>query len=263
MTRSLPHLLALLLLATPLFAAPEDRPADPPKPPILEKSLLDKYNDGGPWMHPILLTSVAMVGFSVLCGMQIRRPALIPPALLATLRQMVAARQVTDAYRLCKSQTSPLARVMEAALLKANFEREGFNKSNMEMAAADAIVHEETRLMVWVNAINICAQIAPMLGLFGTVVGMIEAFDLLAAGRAEPTDLAGGIGVAMITTAGGLIVAIPAMAIYFFFRGRLVAIITEIQKQVGTMLDLFTGEMTPDGHRPSDHQAPETASSGQ
>jgi biopolymer transport protein ExbB len=121
---------------------------------------------------------------------------------------------------------------MAAALAKTP------DKPAMEAAAAETLYAEETRLSVWVNYLNVCAQIAPMLGLFGTVVGMIESFNLLAAGKAEPSDLANGIGVAMITTAGGLIVAIPAMAAYFWFRGQLTTIFTDMQKKCSQLLDL-------------------------
>lgn len=215
-----------------------------------DKSLLDVYKDGGMWMHPILLTSFAAVAMGGFCIVMVRKSRMMPPALLSELRQLMVARQVSQAYQLCQSQNTPLAAVMEAALAKANFEMPMFNKPSMESAAAEALYAEETKLGIWVNYLNVCAQIAPMLGLFGTVVGMIEAFNQLAAGKAEPSDLASGIGVAMITTAGGLLVAIPAMAAYFYFKGQLTTIMTDMQKSASRMLDLFTGEINQDGSRP-------------
>lgn len=216
-----------------------------------DKSLLDIYNDGGIWMHPILLTSLAAVAMTGLCIVLVRRGKIMPPALLAELNNLISQRQVTEAYKLCLSQNNPLASVMGAALVKANFELPMYNKSSMEAAAAEALYAEETKIGIYVNYLNVCAQIAPMLGLFGTVVGMIEAFNMLAAGKAEPSDLAGGIGVAMITTAGGLIVAIPAMALYFYFRGQLTTLMTDLQKAASRMLDVFTGELNADGSRPA------------
>ena len=215
-----------------------------------DKSLLDIYNDGGVWMHPILLTSLVAVAMIGLSFVLVRRARIIPGPLLAELNQLLAQKQVTQAYQLCLSQNNPLASVMGSALVKANFEMPMYNKSAMEAAAAEALYAEETKLGIWVNYLNVCAQIAPMLGLFGTVVGMIEAFSQLAAGKAEPSDLASGIGVAMITTAGGLMVAIPAMASYFFFRGQLISLMTDLQKSASRMLDLFTGELNADGSRP-------------
>jgi len=215
-----------------------------------DKSLLDVYGDGGMWMHPILLTSFVAVAVGVFCLVMLRKSRMMPPGLLSDLRQLMVGREVSQAYQLCQSQNNPLASVMEAALAKANFQLPMYNKSSMEAAAAEALYAEETKLGIWVNYLNVCAQIAPMLGLFGTVVGMIEAFNQLAAGKAEPSDLASGIGVAMITTAGGLMVAIPAMAAYFFFKGQLTTIMTDMQKSASRMLDLFTGEINHDGSRP-------------
>ena len=83
-----------------------------------------------------------------------------------------------------------------------------------------------------------------MLGLLGTVTGMIASFDQLAAGKSEPQDLAGGIGEAMITTAGGLIVGIPAMFFYFFFKTRLTTIMSDVQKNATFVLDVLSGEVT-------------------
>jgi len=215
-----------------------------------DKSLLDIYADGGFWMHPILLTSLVAVALTGFCGVMVRKSRIMPPQLVNDLNNLILQRQVSQAHQVCLAQNNPLASVIGAALVKANFEAPMFNKPAMEAAAAEALGAEEAKLGIWVNYLNVCAQIAPMLGLFGTVVGMIEAFNQLAAGKAEPSDLAGGIGVAMTTTAGGLLVAIPAMCLYFFFRGQLTAIMTDLQKSASRMLDLFTGEMNPDGTRP-------------
>jgi biopolymer transport protein ExbB len=109
--------------------------------------------------------------------------------------------------------------------------------------------------MIWVNYLNVFATIAPMLGLLGTVTGMIQSFDQLAAGRSEPQDLAGGIGQAMLTTAGGLIVGIPAMFLYFYFRNKLMIVVTNIQKSVTFLIDVLSGELKLEGaaeHPPAD-----------
>jgi biopolymer transport protein ExbB len=113
----------------------------------------------------------------------------------------------------------------------------------MEQAAAEALGDEETKLMLWVNYLNVFATIGPMIGLLGTVTGMITSFDQLAAGRSEPQDLAGGIGEAMLTTAAGLIVGIPAMFAYFYFRNLLNLIISNLQKRVTFMIDVLSGEL--------------------
>ncbi len=248
------HILTLIALTTivlsPIITTAQEAPAPASPPPaVTEKNLFQKYQDGGPWMHAILLTSIVTIAMTVLCAIQIRRSVIMPPALLSALTDRLTQQDVQSAYDLARQSSTPLGRVATAMLAKANFSRDMFNKSAMESAAGEAIAAEETKLGIWVNYLNVCSQIAPMLGLFGTVVGMIEAFDKLSMGRSEPQDLAGGIGVAMLTTAGGLIVAIPSIAIYFFFRSQLTNIITDMQKSFAHMLDLFTGEVQPNGQR--------------
>ena len=115
------------------------------------------------------------------------------------------------------------------------------------ISAEDTLEQEETKQMIWINYLNTVSTLAPMVGLFGTVMGMIQAFDALSAGKSEPAELAGGIGTAMLTTAGGLIVGIPAMFFYFFFRNRLSSITTEIQKNFSFAIDVLSGEIQLEG----------------
>jgi biopolymer transport protein ExbB len=114
-------------------------------------------------------------------------------------------------------------------------------------AAAEALDEEEHRQMVWVNYLNIFATLAPMIGLLGTVWGMIEAFDKLATTSGDAKQLAGGIKIAMVTTAGGLIVGIPAMFFYFFFRDRLQGVMTTVQKHASFAIDILSGEIRLQG----------------
>ena len=117
-----------------------------------------------------------------------------------------------------------------------------FNKGAMENTIAEECFREETKMMVIVNYLNTFAVLAPMIGLLGTVAGMITSFSALTAGKAEATDLAKGIGEALIATGGGLLLAIPAMFLYFFFRGMVSTNMADVHKTLSHMLDLFTGE---------------------
>ncbi|MGF1678685.1 MAG: MotA/TolQ/ExbB proton channel family protein [Candidatus Methylacidiphilales bacterium] len=209
-----------------------------------DQSLWDLYLQGGVLMHVIALCSIGTISVAAYCGIQINGGKMAPKAKIAALNHMMAQRDVESAFQACRAEPGPLTNTLSSALVKANFEKESFNKPAMEQAAGETLVHEETRYMLWINYLNVFATIAPMIGLLGTVTGMIEAFNQLAAGRAEPDDLAGGIGVAMVTTAGGLIVGIPAMFCYFFFRNNLQGAMADIQKAVTNMLDLFTGEVS-------------------
>lgn len=257
LARCLSAAVALWLFAgafTPLLA--QDSAATPPPPPAVEeKSLLDYYKQGGPWLHPILLCSIGTIAVAVYCFLQINRKKMQPKDQVEALIKHARTRNPGAAYALCQENPNSYANVVSSALLKVNFERDLANKASMEASAAETLAEEETRYMIWVNYLNVFATIAPMLGLLGTVTGMIQAFDALAAGRSEPQDLAGGIGVAMLTTAGGLIVGIPAMFLYFYFRNKLMIVMTDIQKSVTFVIDVISGELKLEGaaeHPPAD-----------
>ncbi|MEM6601786.1 MAG: MotA/TolQ/ExbB proton channel family protein [Verrucomicrobiota bacterium] len=211
-----------------------------------DKSLLDVYLQGGWMMHVIALCSLGTIAVSVYCALQIKKDKLAPKLLVGQLNHLMANRDIQGAFDVCRSNPGALSKVLASSLVKANLERDMFNKKSMEEAAEHAVEAEEVKQMVWVNYLNVFATIAPMIGLLGTVTGMIEAFDQLSAGLSEPEDLAGGIGQAMVTTAGGLLVGIPAMFFYFFFRNILLTAITHLQDTVFKMFDLFTGEVNMD-----------------
>lgn len=170
-----------------------------------------------------------------------------PPALVDQVNASMAARDVGGAYSACQSNPSSYAKVMTGALLKVNFDRDLANKASMTDAAAEALDEEEQRQMVWVNYLNIFATLAPMIGLLGTVWGMIEAFDKLATTSGDAKELAGGIKIAMVTTAGGLIVGIPSMFFYFFFRDKLQGVMTTVQKHASFAIDILSGEIRLQG----------------
>jgi biopolymer transport protein ExbB len=243
-------LAAFLFLLTLVMAAAQEAapsPAAPPLPAVVEKSLLDLFLAGGALMWPILLCSIGTIAVGVYCFIQINQKKMMPKAQESAVSQYMQHRDPNAAYQLCQSSPNVFANTMCAALLKVNFERDLANKASMEQAAGETLMQEEQRLMIWINYLNIFATIGPMLGLLGTVTGMIASFDQLAAGRSEPSDLAGGIGEAMITTAGGLFVGIPAMFLFFYFRNLLQVAIGNIQKSVTFMIDVLSGELKLEG----------------
>ncbi len=247
---------ATFAVAMPLIAQESAAPAAAQTPPPKDKTLLDTFNAGGPLMWPILLCSIGTAAVAVYCFIHINGNKLMPKAQVEAVGQYVQARDAASAYQLCHSQPNVFANTMAAALLKVNFERDLANKLSMEQAAGETLGNEETKLSLWVNYLNVFATIGPMLGLLGTVTGMIASFDMLAAGKSEPSDLAGGIGEAMITTAGGLFVGIPAMFLYFYFRNLLSIQIANIQKRVTFMLDVLSGELKIEGAATTELEAP-------
>jgi biopolymer transport protein ExbB len=206
------------------------------------KSLLDLYREGGPVMHIIALCSVATLALGAYCGIMYRKGRMMPPNVVAHLSGLVARRDLAAAYDYCRANPGPLTNALSSALTKANYERDMFNKSAMENSIADDCFRSETKMMVVVNYLNTFAVLAPMIGLLGTVSGMITSFGALTAGKAEATDLAKGIGEALIATGGGLLLAIPSMFLYFFFRGLVSTNMADVHKTLAHILDLFTGE---------------------
>jgi biopolymer transport protein ExbB len=206
------------------------------------KSLLDLYREGGPVMHIIALCSVVTLALGTYCGIMYRKARMMPANAVAHLNDLVARRDLATAYEYCRANPGPLTHALASALTKANYERDMFNKTAMENSIADDCFRSETKMMVVVNYLNTFAVLAPMIGLLGTVSGMITSFSALTAGKAEATDLAKGIGEALIATGGGLLLAIPSMFLYFFFRGQVSTNMADVHKTLSHILDLFTGE---------------------
>lgn len=224
-------------------AAAQETAAKPPK----DKTLLDAFNSGGPLMYPLLLCSIGTLAVAAYCFLNINANKVMPKAQVEAVGQYMQQRDASSAYSLCHSNPNVFANTMAAALLKVDFDRELANKISMEQAAGETLSMEETKLNLWVNYLNVFATIGPMLGLLGTVTGMITSFDMLAAGKSEPSDLAGGIGEAMTTTASGLFVGIPAMFFFFYFRNLLAINVANVQKRVTFMLDVLSGELKIQG----------------
>jgi biopolymer transport protein ExbB len=219
-------------LSGPLLAAEEPS----------TKSVLDLYREGGPVMHLVAFCSIAAVALAVYCGVSFRKGRLLPPAVVSGLNELLSSRNLQQAYAFCKQHPSPLTHSLASALIKANFERDMYNKTAMENSLADDCFREETKMMVTVNYLNTLAVLAPMIGLLGTVFGMIRSFSALASGHTEASELAKGIGEALVATAGGLLLAIPAMFLYFYYRGMVSANMAEVHAALSHMLDRFTGE---------------------
>ncbi len=240
--------LAALVLAFSGAAEPPSPSGDASTPPpgaqVGQKSLLDMYLLGGWIMHCIMVCSIGTIAVVVYCVVSLKPGKMMPAALHQSVVQCARRRDVNGAWQICEGSPSTYTHVLSPALLKVNFDRDLANKSSMEQSAGEALDREQSRHMLWINYLNVSATITPMIGLLGTVTGMIKSFDTLAAGKSEPQDLAGGIGEAMITTAGGLIVGIPAMFFFFFFKNRLSTLMSEIQKNAGFVLDVFSGEVS-------------------
>lgn len=250
-----PALIAVALFAMSLFVIPraafsqEGAAAATEQSHHGDKSLLDLYKEGGWVMNMIALTSVGMLSVLAYCILRINAKKMMPPALQASLQEALSRQDVGAALNLCENDSSSLSHVVRETLNKAGAGATVYTKADLEAAASETIFHEETKFMLWVNMLNAFAAIAPMIGLLGTVSGMIQSFNKLSAGAAKASDFAGGIGEAMVATAAGLLVAIPAMFAYFMYKNFLQSLISRLSHSTSSLIHRFlsgTPSYTPE-----------------
>ena len=185
---------------------------------VTPDSLTEMLVSGGPLMLPIALCSVVALAYTLERALRLRRGALGLSELGGELVEVVRAGGPERGLELCRAKPSPLARVMHTALSTW-----GAPVLEREKAVEDAGQREVRRLSAGLRPLVVVAAIAPLLGLLGTVWGMILAFSAIAqqAGLGRPELLADGIRQALVTTAAGLAIAIPTHAAYFWLRGRI------------------------------------------
>jgi biopolymer transport protein ExbB len=222
-------------LATPPPVAPAEAAAASTATKPLD--LLDLYFQGGFLMYPITAMSFIAVVFSVERWLALRRGRIIPRGLVDGLGEMASAGAGFDpkqAYRLCQQYPSPTSRVIRDMLLKV-----GRPHSEVEHTLELASEREASKLYANVRPIALAISISPLMGLLGTVQGMIMAFYVTAnspVGANKAANLANGIYVALVTTFGGLAVAIPASVAAYYFEGRIVALFREIDALAQSLL---------------------------
>lgn len=211
------------LLAASLTLAQNGSGAD-------RRSLLDTVNDGGSIGYVIILLSFVAVGLIGREVLRLRRKKLAPSETVTQLEDLLKKGDLRGAVQLCRNaeHDSFLTRVFGAALVRCA--RSPFGMLEIKTALEEAGQQETARLYRSTDGIGLIASIAPMLGLLGTVVGMVGAFDTISVtqGVAKPDQLAGSISQALVTTVMGLLVAIPATAAYSFLRNRIDALVGEV-----------------------------------
>ena len=198
--------------------------------------------DGGiEWIGSVLIwlllaLSAANVVLIVLAFGANHRRTLVPDEEAEALRSLVASGRARDAEARARAGSSDLAFVLARALYHADDGREAMERAAEQ--AADERLAQRTRAL---ERLNVLSQVAPMIGLFGTVYGMIVAFQTIAStgGAADPVLLAGGIGTALVTTFWGLLVAIPAASAYALVRNRTIALSDEALAAAEEMVDLL------------------------
>ncbi len=198
------------------------------------RTLLDTLMDGGVTGLLIALLSVVSLGFIIEHAISIRKSTLMPEVVADELETLIREGKITEAADACRdpNNDSLLSDVVLAGLERYQASEFGF--AEYKAAVEEAGEDQTGRLYRKTEVLGVIGAIAPMLGLLGTVLGMIESFNRIAAsgGAARPDELAGGIGKALVTTLMGLVVAIPTMIAFSFFRNKIDSIVAEAGKRV-------------------------------
>ncbi len=200
--------------------------------------MIDIVIAGGWLMLPIILCSVAVVAITIERFWSLNAQKIAPRQQLAQVWNQIQSNQM-DGERLKElRRSSPLGRILAAGLSNSRHGREVMKDSIME--AASQVIHEMERFLAILGTI---ATVSPLLGLLGTVIGMITVFNqLMLHGSGNPGLLAGGISQALITTAGGLTVAIPAMIFHRYFLRKVDSIVVFMEQESVKLVDALHSE---------------------
>lgn len=195
--------------------------------------MLEFIKSGGWMMAPLVLLSGIAMGIVVERFWSLRKQFVMPDDLTEQIMQWVKSGKVDDRHLEALRETSPLGEIMAAALYHRNDSRD-----LMKEAVEDVGRHVIHRMERFLNTLGSIAAIAPLLGLLGTVVGMIQVFSsILAHGVGNANLLAGGISQALITTAAGLTIAIPALFFHRYFTGRVQAYVVMMEERAMALIN--------------------------
>ena len=212
--------------------------------------LLSLFEKGGVMMYPILFSSVLMLGIAIERLYNLRRKNVINSEFLENVRKQWDWKDIKKTLQLCNSFDNSLSRILKVGVLRV-----GGKLDEIERAIEGAGQHEASLMNSNLRVLGAVANITPMMGLLGTVFGMIKAFNVISlSGTGNPGLVASGISEALITTAAGMVVGIPALALYHYFRGKIDRYVFEMEEITFQLIE----ELSYDGI----HKAkPETSSS--
>lgn len=235
-------ILTLLAFWTPVLAHAQAA-APAANGPDMGMSVRQIIEYGGWLMYPLAALSVIAVAMIIYFVIVLREDNVVPRKFIAGIRDMLESRRYVEAMTACKSNPSALAAVLAAALDYR------LHAEKPDTALLGEVVEGEgsRQANLIQNQIQYLADlggIAPMIGLLGTVLGMLKAFSGVAydIAKAKPVVLAGGVSQALITTVGGLVVAIPAMIAYSYFRGRTAKIVSNLESTSAELVSIMARE---------------------
>jgi biopolymer transport protein ExbB len=204
---------------------------------VQELGIMGLIKAGGWVGHFIILCSIVGMGFVIEHIVNIKKDKLCPPEIVAELEALVEEGRYEEAVTLCSANPNFFCNIMGSALSKVN---EGYDA--MVEALGTAGEEEAAKLNMKISYISLIGNIAPMLGLTGTVVGMIASFGVIKTKLSpSPADLASGVEAALVTTVEGLLVSMPLMTAFFMFKNKVTLYIIEIGIMAGEFVDKFKG----------------------
>ena len=211
--------------------------------------MLELVKSGGWLMAPIILCSIAAMAIIVERLWSLQRERVVPADLSARAWEWVRTGTLTEERIQALREGSPFGRILAAVLASRHLDREMMKEYIEEVGRH--VAHELDR---YLNALGTIAAISPLLGLLGTVIGMIKVFAVITAqGVGEPRVLAGGISEALVTTAAGLTVAIPSLLFHRVLRGRVDELVVTMEREalklVGALERLRSDRYGEEGHR--------------
>lgn len=203
------------------------------------------FERGGPVMWPLLALSVLAVTVAIWRWMALRQATRNLVPFMTSLRERVNAGDINGAIELCDRSGGPVADIVRAGL-----QRLGRPKDEIELSLQDASAHELAELEKGLPILATIAMVAPLLGFLGTVTGMINSFEALASvGLNNPAAVASGISEALITTAAGLMIAIPVQMAYNYFVARVNTTVRNMEAAANLLLDSLSDIRTPTPQR--------------
>ena len=195
-------------------------------------------NSGGYLMWPLLLCSIVAVSIVIERLWTLKKRAVTPKNLMEQIQRLVERKDINEEKIMIIRNNSPLGRILAAGLLNISKHRVVMKEAIEE--AGRHVVHDLER---YLNTLGTIAAVTPLLGLLGTVIGMIKVFSAITAfGVGDPTVLAGGISEALITTATGLSIGIPSLMFHRYFRGRVHELTINMEQEALRLIDIIHTE---------------------
>ncbi|MET0089476.1 MAG: MotA/TolQ/ExbB proton channel family protein [Candidatus Thiodiazotropha sp.] len=200
--------------------------------------MFELVKSGGWLMLPIIACSIVALGIVIERFWSLQRKKVMPDYLMKQILQLHKDKKLNLADIKKLKSSSPLGRILAAGLINRNHDKDVMKEAIEEVGRQ--VVHELER---YLNTLGTIASISPLLGLLGTVIGMIKVFSVIVtAGVGDPGVLAGGISEALITTAAGLSVAIPSLMFHRYFSGLIDQLVIGMEEQALKLVELIHGQ---------------------